>query len=164
MASLGKRVSRVYASVTGDHSVASVDMETLKTTGTSGPISYPDGLAYSPGTKRVFISVEHGGVDAVVDVASNKLLASIPLGGGPGNTVYDPGSGHILVAVNGKNDLVSIDPAPMKIILRSPLPGVMNPHGVALDLDSRLAFIAGEENHSLAVFDLRTMKASMSSR
>jgi DNA-binding beta-propeller fold protein YncE len=150
-------LNRVYASTTGDHSVASVDMETFKTTGTSGPINYPDGLAYSPGTNRVFVSDEHGGVDAVIDVASNKLLASIPLGGGAGNTVYDPGSGYILVAVHGKNDLVSIDPVSMKIISRSPLPGVMNPHGIALDLDSRLAYVAGEENHSLAVFDLRTM-------
>ncbi len=129
-------------------------MQTLKMVGTSGPVTYPDGLAYSPSTKRVFISDEHGGVDAV----TNKLLASIPLGGGAGNTVYNPSSGHIMVAVHGKNDLVSIDPAAMKTISRSPLPGIENPHGIALDLDSRLAFIAGEENHSLAVFDLKTMK------
>ncbi len=151
-------IGRVYASVTGDRKVAAVDMQTLKIIGTSGPVTYPDGLAYSPAAKRIFVSDEHGGVDAVLDTANNKLLASIPLGGGAGNTVYDPGSGHILVAVHGKNDLVSIDPASMKIVSRSPLPGIRNPHGIALDLDSRLAFIAGEENHSLAVFDLKTMK------
>jgi len=151
-------IGRVYASVTGDRQVAAVDMQTLKVIGTSGPVIYPDGLAYSSATKRVFISDEHGGVDAVVDAVSNKLLASIPLGGGAGNTVYDSSSGHILVAVHGKNDLVSIDPGSMKIVSRSPLPGINNPHGIALDVDSRLAFIAGEENHSLAVFDLKTMK------
>ena len=43
------------------------------------------------------VSDEHGGVDAVVDTASGKLLRNIPLGGGAGNTVYDSGSGHILV-------------------------------------------------------------------
>jgi hypothetical protein len=31
------------------------------------------------------------------------------------------------------------------------------PHGIALDQANRLAFIAGEENHSLAVFDLKAM-------
>ena len=36
--------------------------------------------------------------------------------------------------------------------------GIENPHGIALDEANRLAFIAGEENHSLGVFDLRTMK------
>ncbi len=151
-------ITRVYASVTGEHQVAAVDMNTLKTVATSGPVTYPDGLAYSPATKRVFVSDEHGGVDAVVDTASGKLLTNIPLGGGAGNTVYDSGSGHILVAVHGVNELVAIDPAAMKIVGRYSLPGIKNPHGIALDLINRLAFVAGEENHSLAVVDLGSMK------
>ncbi len=151
-------IGRVYASVTGNHEVAVVDMATLKTIATAGPINYPDGLAYAPAAKRVFVSDEHGGVDAVIDATTNKLIANIPLGGGAGNTVYDAGSGHILVAVHGVNELISIDPAAMKIIGRYRLPGIQNPHGIALDEANRLAFIAGEENHSLGVFDLRTMK------
>jgi DNA-binding beta-propeller fold protein YncE len=151
-------INRVYASVTGEHQVAAVDMTTLKTVATSGPVTYPDGLAYSPATKRVFVSDEHGGVDAVVDTTSGKLLANIPLGGGAGNTVYDSSSGHILVAVHSVNELVAIDPAAMKIIGRYSLPGIKNPHGVALDVPNRLAFVAGEENHSLAVVDLNSMK------
>jgi DNA-binding beta-propeller fold protein YncE len=138
--------------------MAAVEMNSLKNVGMAGPINYPDGLAYSPATKRVFVSDEHGGVDAVVDAQTNKLISSIPLGGGAGNTVYDSGSGHILVAVHGMNEVVSIDPAAMKIIGRYKLPGIKNPHGIALDQANRLAFIAGEENHSLAVFDLNTMK------
>lgn len=151
-------IGRVYASVTGNHEVAVLDMATLKTIATAGPINYPDGLAYSPATRRVFVSDEHGGVDAVIDAVTNKLIKNIALGGGAGNTVYDAGSGHILVAVHTVNELVSIDPAAMKIIVRYKLPGIENPHGIALDIRNRLAFIAGEENHSLAVFDLRTMK------
>jgi YVTN family beta-propeller protein len=151
-------IGRVYASVTGNHEVAVVDMGTLKTIATAGPINYPDGLAYSPSDRRVFVSDEHDGVDAVIDAKTNKLIAKIPLGGGAGNTVYDAGSGHILVAVHGANEIVSIDPVAMKIIGRYKLPGLENPHGIALDEVNRLAFIAGEENHSLGVFDLRTMK------
>ena len=151
-------VHRVFASATGEHQMVAVDMNTLKIVGMAGPINYPDGLAYSPATKRVFVSDEHGGVDAVVDAETNRLITSIPLGGGAGNTVYDAGSGRILVAVHGVNELVSIDPAAMKIVGRYKLPGVENPHGIALDQANRLAFIAGEENHSLAVFNLNTMK------
>lgn len=151
-------IERVFASATGEHQMAAVDMNTLKIIGMAGPIDYPDGLAYSPSTKRVFVSDEHGQVDAVVDAETNKLLTSIPLGGGAGNTVYDSGSGHILVAVHGLNELVSIDPAAMKVAGRYKLPGIENPHGIALDQAHRLAFIAGEENHSLAVFDLNAMK------
>jgi DNA-binding beta-propeller fold protein YncE len=151
-------INRIFASVTGQQQMAAVDMNTLKTIAMAGPISYPDGLAYAPDSERVFVSDEHGGVDAVVDAKTNKLLTSIPLGGGAGNTVYDPGSGHILVAVHKLNELVAIDPAAMKIIGRYSLPEIENPHGIALDVANRLAFIAGEENHSLAVFDLTSMK------
>lgn len=151
-------VHRLFASATGDHQVIAVDTQTLKTVGKAGPISYPDGLAYAPQQKKVFVSDEHGGVDAVIDATTNTLTATIPLGGGAGNTVYDPSSGHILVAVHGVNQLVVIEPATDKILGRYPLPGIENPHGIALDVAGRVAFVAGEENHSLAVIDLNTMK------
>ena len=151
-------IGRVFASATGDHQVIAVDAQTLKIVGKAGPIDYPDGLAYAPVAHRVFVSDEHGGVDAVIDSTTNKLIKNIPLGGGAGNTIFDPGSGRTLVAVHGVNELVEIDPMEMKIIARHKLTGVENPHGITLDLQSRLAFIAGEENHSLAVFDLKESK------
>jgi DNA-binding beta-propeller fold protein YncE len=155
---LAPEIHRVYASVTGNHQVAAVDTESLKTLGTAGPITYPDGLAYAPKQNKVFVSDEHGGVDAVIDAASNKLITNITLGGGAGNTVYDSISGHILVAVHGLNLLVVIDPATNQIISRLPLAGIKNPHGIALDTGDRIAFVAGEENHSLAMVDLQTLK------
>jgi DNA-binding beta-propeller fold protein YncE len=151
-------LDRVYASVTGDHAVAVVDSKTLHTLAKVGPITYPDGLAYAPTAKRVFVSDEHGNSDAVIDTTNNSLITSIPLGGGAGNTVYDSGSGHILVAVHGLDELVVIDPASAKIIGRHSLPGISNPHGIALDTANRLGFVAGEENHSLAMIDVNTTK------
>ena len=147
-------VKRIFASATGEHRLAIVDMETLKTLAKAGPIKYPDGIAYAPGPKRIFVSDEHGNADAVIDATSNSLIATIKLDGGAGNTVYDPGTGRILVAVHEKNELVSIDPATAKIISHHPVPGIESPHGIVLDVDSRLAFVAGEENNKLAVFDL----------
>ena len=151
-------LSRVYASATGEHKVAVVDMKTLKTIARVGPVKYPDGIAYAPGPKRVFVSDEHGDADAVIDTASNSLIATIPLGGGAGNTVYDSGSGRILVAVHGKNELVAIDPETVTILGHYSLSGIENPHGIALDVAGRLAFVAGEGNAKLAVVDLATMK------
>ena len=151
-------VHRLFASATGNHQIVAVDTQTLKIMGAAGPIVYPDGLAYAPKEKKVFVSDEHGGVDAVIDATTNTLITKIPLGGGAGNTVYDPISGHILVAVHGVNVLAVIDPASNKILGRYPLPGIENPHGIALDVADHLAFVAGEENHSLALIDLNTMK------
>lgn len=147
-------INRIFASATGEHQLAIVDMETLKTLAKAGPIKYPDGIAYVPDAKRVFVSDEHGDADAVIDANSNSLIATIKLGGGAGNTVYDPGSRRILVAVHEKNELVSIDPATAQIIGHHPVPGIESPHGIALDVDARLAFVAGEDNGKLAVLDL----------
>jgi DNA-binding beta-propeller fold protein YncE len=151
-------IHRVYASATGSHQIVVVDLETLKIVGRAGPIVYPDGLAYAPKQNKIFVSDEHGGVDAVIDAASNKLIKNIRLGGGAGNTVYDPVSGHIVVAVHGVNVLAIIDPETNRIIRRVPLAGIENPHGIALDVASHIAFVAGEENHTLAMVDLSRMK------
>jgi DNA-binding beta-propeller fold protein YncE len=151
-------INRVFASVTGENKVASVDAATLKTVAKVGPINYPDGVAYAPAQKRVFVSDEHGNEDAVIDAEANTLIKKIELGGGAGNTVYDPGSGHILVAVHEKNEVVAIDPEKLEIVARLSLPGIKDPHGVAIDSANRLAFVAGEGNHKLALVDLSTMK------
>jgi DNA-binding beta-propeller fold protein YncE len=135
-----------------------VDMQTLKTIASVGPVKYPDGIAYAPGAKRVFVSDEHGDADAVIDATTNSLVTMVALGGGAGNTVYDVGAGRILIAVHEKNELVAIDPATAKIIGRYAMTGIESPHGVVLDVAARLAFVAGEENNKLAVVDLRTMK------
>lgn len=149
---------RVYATITGRHHLAVVDAKTLKVLARVGDIVYPDGLAYATDVDRVFVSDEHGEADVVIDAKTNQQLSVIPLGGEAGNTVYDSGARRILVAVHGRNELVSIDPVTAKIVARTPLPGVKNPHGIALDVEGRMAFVAGEGNAVLAVVDLDAMR------
>ena len=151
-------LGRVYASVTGEHKVAVVDMKTLQTLAKVGPVTYPDGLAYASAAGRIFVSDEHGKADVVIDARTNTFVTSIPLGGEAGNTVYDPGTDKILVAVHDPSELVVIDPASARIVARHPLPAAREPHGVSLDVRQRLAFIAGQENRTLTVFDLTTSK------
>jgi DNA-binding beta-propeller fold protein YncE len=151
-------LDRVYASATGNKQVNVVDASTLQILARVGPVTYPDGLAYAPEPNRVFVSDEHGKTDAVIDARTNTLVTNIQLGGEAGNTVYDPGSKQILVAVHEPAELVAIDPASTKIVARYPLPGIKEPHGVSLDPAKRLAFVAGQSNHTLAVFDLESKK------
>jgi DNA-binding beta-propeller fold protein YncE len=151
-------LSRIFASVTGDHQVAVVDGKTLKTIARVGEIKYPDGLAYAPTVQRVFVSDEHGNADAVMDTTNNTLVTAIPLGGSAGNTVYDSGADRIYVAVHGKNELVTIDPLRAKITARTSLTALEDPHGIALDIENRLAFVAGEGNNKLVVVDLKSMQ------
>ena len=149
-------LGRIFASVTGDHQVAVVDRASLKTIAQVGEMKYPDGLAYAPSVNRVFVSDEHGNADVVIDATTNTVVATIPLGGGAGNTVYDGGSDRILVAVHDKNELVTIDPMSAKITAHTPLIFLDDPHGVALDVENRLAFVAAEGNNKLMVVDLNS--------
>jgi DNA-binding beta-propeller fold protein YncE len=131
-----------------------VDDRTLKVISQVGSISYPDnGLDYAPGPKQVFVSDEHGKADAVIDTSTNRLLASIPLGGEAGNTVYDPRARRILVAVHESDELVAIDPETMNIMGRHGLAGVTSPHGVTIYATHHLGFVAGQGNQKLGVVE-----------
>ena len=65
---------------------------------------------------------------------------------------------HIFVTVHGKNEIAEIDPNKDQVIGRYPLPGCSGSHGLYIDSEHRLAFVACEENAKLAIFDLETKK------
>jgi DNA-binding beta-propeller fold protein YncE len=149
-------LERVYASVTGRQQVAVVDTKTLSITKRIDGVDYPDGIAYAPNVRHVFVSDVRSGADAVIDVFADTLVGRVPLGGEAGNTVYDPISACILVAVHGKNEIAVIDPETDKIVAHIAVAGVEHPHGIALDVGRRLAFVAGQTNGKLGVVDLNS--------
>lgn len=152
-------LGKVYATVTARQEVAAVDAATLRITAHIGRVGYPDGLAYAPSVRRIYVSDEsRAGRELVIDAVTDSARGTIALGGEAGNTAYDPGSGCILVAVQTRNEVVAIDPRTNSITGRYPLPGSDHPHGLAVDAARRLLFVASEDNARLQVVDLRTMR------
>jgi DNA-binding beta-propeller fold protein YncE len=150
---------KVYASVTGAHEVAVVDALSLKVSARLGPISYPDGLAYAPTTRRIFVSDESSeGMELVIDAVADRVLGRVKLGGEAGNTVWDPVTRRILVAVQTRNEVVAIDPAGDTIVARYKIASADSPHGLSVDAQDGLLFIANEGNGTLNVVDLKTLK------
>lgn len=145
---------RVYASATGTDEVVAIDPDTLKITARMPAGDYPDGMAYAPEAHKLYVSDEHGGTDTVIDVRSNTRVTTIPLGGEVGNTQYDPVSRHIFANVQTRKQLVEIDPASDKVIARMDLPDAESNHGLYIDPQTHLAFIACEDNDKLIVLDL----------
>src|SRR5436305_7666829 len=83
---------RAYASATGDHAVVVVDDSTLEiVTRVAGP-RFPDGIAYAPAERRVFVSDESGRRDAAIAGATNTVIAQNELGGAAGHTEYHSAS------------------------------------------------------------------------
>ena len=73
-------LKRVYGSVTKNHEVAVVDTESLAVLKRISDGKFPDGLAFSPETKKLYVSDESGGVDTVIDTSTNMKLTAIALG------------------------------------------------------------------------------------
>ncbi|MFM0204928.1 YncE family protein [Paraburkholderia fungorum] len=155
-------MSRVYASATGSNEIVAIDEATLKITARVPGGSYPDGMAYAPDAHKLYVSDETGDTETVIDVRSNTRIATIPLGGEVGNTQYDPVSRHIFVNVQSRRQLLEIDPASDRIVARIDLPGAQGNHGLLIEPQQRLAFIACEGNDKLLVLDMRTMRVTSS--
>src|SRR5689334_1379848 len=87
-------LGRCYASATGTHEIVSIDEKTLAVTDRMPGGDYPDGLAFDPNTRKLYVSDENGGAAVVIDTKTQKRIATIPLGGEVGNTQFDPVSRH----------------------------------------------------------------------
>src|SRR4029077_16754617 len=123
---------------------------------------YPDGMAYAPEVHKLYVSDEHGDTETVIDVESNRRVATIPLGGEVGNSQYDPVSKHIFANVQTSSQLVEIDPTTDRVVDRIDLAVADQNHGLLIDPEGRRAFIACEGNNRLLVLGLQTQKGTAS--
>jgi DNA-binding beta-propeller fold protein YncE len=153
-------LKKLYASVAGRRYVAVIDANRLTVRATPGPIGFPDGIAYAPEAKRIFVSDESGGGELVIDGLTDEVVGRIPLGGEAGNTKYDAGSGCVLVAVQTLNQIVAIDPVSARVVGRYAPQGADHPHGMYMDAPDRLLFVANQGNATLQVVDLRAMEVT----
>jgi len=151
-------LKRVYVAAGTKNQVVAIDEYTHKIIATIPVGEGPDGLAYDPVDHKVFVSDEDGHNDAVIDVQTEKQIGLISLGGEAGNTQYDSVSHRIFVNVQTLNQLIAIDPTSDQIVGHYPLPGCEHNHGLNIDTLLRIAFIACDENATLLVVDMHTMK------
>ena len=132
----------VFATATGEKTLAFIDDRTWKVRSRVHAGEYPNGVAYDPGSNRVFVSNNRGVGVGVVEVKTARALPGIDVGGGAGNTQYDAGSGHVLAAVHGQPYLAEIDPGASRVVSRIALRDVSGCHGLLVTSDLRLAFAA----------------------
>lgn len=152
-------VGRVYASATDAREVLTLDARSAKIVARAPAGEYPDGLAYDPVERHVFVSDETGGVETVLNAAGRRI-ATIRLGGEAGNVQYDSGSGRVLVDVQTRGDIGVIDPRTNRVVRRVALPGCNHDHGLLIDASRRLAFVACDGNARLLTLDLRSMRVT----
>ncbi len=150
----------VYASATGTNELVVIDNQGLNVIARVPAGDYPDGIAYASKENKLYVSDLHGKTDTVIDAKTNQRLTTIPLGGGAGNSQYDSTGDRIFVAVDGREELAEIDPASDTLVGCYPLTGCKGAHGVLIDSERRMAFVACEDNAKLVVVDLESKKAT----
>lgn len=120
---------------------------------------YPDGIAYDPSTKKLYVFDEFGRTETVIDTQTNRRLKTIPLDGEAGNSQYNPIDHRIYVDVQTLNQLVAIDPATDTIVARYPIPpSCERDHSLLIAPAQMQAFVACEGTAKLAVFSLNTKR------
>jgi DNA-binding beta-propeller fold protein YncE len=142
----------------GRGAVAIVDTRTLREIARLPGGIFPDGIAYDPKDRKIFVSDELGSAMLVIDADSNRLVARFATGGEVGNVRYDPVTAKVYAPIQSRNELAVIDPANLRIVARHPLPGGRHPHGLAIAPGHAVGYVACDGNDRLLTVDLTTGK------
>ena len=138
----------------GRGAIAILDSQSLKEIARVPGGVFPDGIAYDPDNRRVFVSDELGSAVTAID-SDGRMLGRIGMGGEVGNVQYDPATHRIYAPVQSHNELGVIDPATLRLVDRFPLPGCDHPHGLRIARGGAIAYAACDENDRLLAIDLK---------
>jgi YVTN family beta-propeller protein len=147
---------RAYTADQGAASLSIVDL-TMQTATVSVPLSgTPWGVAISPDGSRTYVTLQTSNV-AVVDTASAKVLASIPLGNEayPRGIVINSEGTVVYIAGSSTNQVFVLD------LTTNTLAGtitVASPQGMALSADGSRLYAASLYTPVLTVIDTRSNK------
>jgi DNA-binding beta-propeller fold protein YncE len=147
-------IHRLFASATALHELVTIDTRTDHVVARTPAGVVPDGIAYDPVGRHVFVSDERpAGALIVADAGTGRATASIPLGGSAGNVQYDPVAKRVLVGVETHDELALIDPGSLQITRRVPLSGCDANHSLLVDPAARLLIVGCSANGRLLVLD-----------
>jgi YVTN family beta-propeller protein len=99
----------------------------------------PDGIVFEPATKTVWAFNGRSKDATVIDAASRKVIATIPLPGKPEFPTVD-GKGTVFVNIEDKNEIVRLDATTKAATATWPLAGCDSPSGMAIDTAGRRLF------------------------
>ena len=153
------QLGRVFASATDAHEVLTLNARTGAVLARAPAGEYPDGLAYDPADRRVFVSDESGGVETVLNAAGHRV-ATIALGGEAGNVQYDDVTHRVFVDVQSRDEVAVINPRTNHIVRRVHVSDCVNDHSLLIDSSRRLAFITCDGDAHLLTLSLRTLKVT----
>jgi YVTN family beta-propeller protein len=138
------------------NAVVVFDRATLQTVASIAAGTNPDGITYEPVTKTVWAFNGASHDVSVIDTATRKVIATVPLPGKPEFPAAD-GAGFVYDNIEDKNEIVRLDAKDPKITATWPLDGLESPSGLAIDRAGHRLF-AVCDGDKMAVVDYKSGK------
>ena len=149
--------NRGFATSGRSGAVVVFDLKTLKSIGEPIKVGKkPDAIVYEPFSKHVFAFNGESDDASVIDPATSKVVATVPLGGGPEFAGSD-GKGTLFVNLEDKNETLAIDVQTNTVTHRWPIAPGDGPSGLAMDGAKGRVF-AGCHNEQMVVLDTASGK------
>jgi YVTN family beta-propeller protein len=145
-----------YISDGGANAVVVFDRQSLQTVTSIPAGTNPDGIVYEPVTKTVWAFNGRSKDVTVIDTASQKVIATVPLPGKPEFPVAD-GNGVVFDNIEDKNLIVRLDAKSPKVTATWSVSPCESPSGLAIDRAGRRLFAVCDEK-KMAVVDADTGK------
>jgi YVTN family beta-propeller protein len=124
---------------------------------TEGPrYKTPLNLAFSPDGRQLWVACEAANSVIVVDTATRRKVAEIPVGGKPTDVAFDPAGQRVFVS-NRLDDSVSVLDARSHELLAT-LPVGNEPHGVLLDREGKHLYVLNTSIDNISVFNAQTLE------
>jgi len=143
--------NRGYVSNGGDNTVTVFDLKTLKKLDSVKVAERPDAILFDPYSKHVFTFNARGQNSSVIDTATNKVVATIPLGGKPEFPASDE-KGKLYVNIEDKGQIAEVDVATNTVLHTWSIAPCEEPSALAFDVAHHRLF-AGCGNKMMAVVD-----------
>ena len=115
----------------------------------------PDAIMYEPFTKTIITCNGRSHDLTLIDPISQKLVATIPVGGKPETAVSDE-AGKLFVNIEDKNEVAVIDLKTKEVTQRIALTPAEGPTGLSIDKKNHLLFVGCDKE--LPVIDYKTNK------
>jgi DNA-binding beta-propeller fold protein YncE len=147
-------VKKAYTSNWLENKIGVIDLVQMRLIKKIPTESKPDGIAYAPPFHKVYVSDERAHAEAAVDTRKDAIVTTLHFQSETGNPRYDPISKRIYVNLQDKNVIAEIDPATDKEVAEYAVGDCRGNHGMALDVEHRLAFLSCEDNNLMTVFRL----------
>jgi DNA-binding beta-propeller fold protein YncE len=117
-------------------------------------LAKPDGSAYASPFHKLYVSDERGKALIIVDVDKDIVVKTLNFKSEAGMVRYDPVAKKIYLNLQDQNLFAVIDPTTDTVKETFSVGKCQGNHGMALDPENHLAFLACEENNLISVFNL----------